>query len=379
MQYTNRFTIIAVLLLSIFAVSTTAQEELEEQTILTTFIPNIQYAPIYVGIAQGLYEDAGYDVSVEYLEEPQVVDLVASNINQIGIVSGEQVIQAVAQDRPITYVYEWWQEFPIGIVYSDAIEVNSVEDLVDLRVGIPGPFGANYSGLIALLNSAELDISDLTVDSIGFAAPDVFCVGGVDASVVYANNEPLQITTRAENGDCGDVRGVNVLRIGEVLNLVSNGLITNQETLENNPELVQTFVSIWDESLQLSINNPARAYLLSAPYIEGLPLGPGLEEALINLAEETDEFLANNPTREDIAENRATQYDALSEQFDTETLLQFQVLIASIDFWDAEQLGFSDGEAWSNMQETLITLGLLDEAIDVETYFTNDFLPMTEE
>lgn len=378
MSYIKRFIIVG-LCLSLFTLISTAQEDLEEQTLLLTFIPNIQFAPVYVGLELGLYEDAGYDLDVQYIEEPQVADLVGANINQFGVVSGEQLMQAVEQDRPIVYVYEWFQQFPIGIVYSSDMAVESVEDLVDARIGIPGPFGSTYTGFIALLNSVGLDITDIQTDSIGFSAPDVFCIGGVDASVVYTNNEPIQIINRAESGTCGDVSEVSIIEIGEQIDLVSNGIITNQETIENNPELVETFISVWDETVRLTINNPARAYLLSASYIEGLPLTQGLEGVLFDLAEATDTFLAEDPTREAITANREAQFATLAEQFNGETLLQFEVLLATIEFWDAEQLGYSDSDAWANMQDALLSLELLQEARDVETYFTNDFVPARDE
>ena len=375
-KYLLMATVIGLLLLPS---ASFAQDDLEEQTLLMTFIPNIQFAPTYVAIEAGYFADAGYSVSLEYLDEPIVVDLVAADENQFGIVSGEQVILAGSQNRPIVYVYEWFQQFPLGIVYPDTIEADGIEDLADLRFGISGRFGASYIGLTSLLNSAGMVESDISLEEIGFSAPEVFCVGGVEASVIYVNNEPLQISNRAAQGDCGDVTGVNVLPIADVVDLVANGIITNQDMIDNNPEQVAAFVGAFDAGLALTINNPARAYLLSAPYIEGLPLDMGFEEALLTMADEQDEFLTTDPTREEIAASRAAQFETLAEQFDANTLLQYQVLLASIEIWDAEQLGYTDADSWSNMQDTLITLNQLEEAIDLEGLYSNDFLPAGDE
>ncbi|GAB5491958.1 MAG: ABC transporter substrate-binding protein [Phototrophicaceae bacterium] len=360
-------------------ITSLAQDELQEETLLMTFIPNIQFAPTYVAMEAGYFEAAGFDVSVEYLDEPQVVDLVAAGENQFGIVSGEQVILAASQGRPVVYIYEWFQQFPIGIVYSDTLDVESITDLIDQRFGIPGRFGATYSGFITLLDSADIAETDIMLDEIGFAAPEVFCVGAVDASVIYVNNEPLQIRNRAQNGDCGDVSGVNVLRIGEVIDLVSNGIVTNQDMIANNPEQVTNFIAAYNQGLAVAINNPAQAYLLSAIQVEGLPLDDDFRLALETLAEDQETFLMTEPSREEIAQSREDQYIFLSEQFDTDTLLQFEVLLASIDLWDADQLGFTDAESWTNMQDTLVTLGQLAEVSDISALFTNDYLPMMEE
>lgn len=373
---TIKHMLIATVLTLLTVSSGFAQDNLQEQTLLMTFIPNIQFAPTYVAIEAGYFADAGFDVSLEYLDEPLVVDLVAAGENQFGIVSGEQVILASGQGRPIVYVYEWFQQFPIGIVYSDALEVDGIEDLIDLRIGIPGRFGATYSGFTTLLDSAGIAETDITLEEIGFAAPEVFCVGAVEASVVYVNNEPLQINNRAQQGDCGDVTAVNVLRISDVVDLVSNGIITNQDMVADNPDDVSAFVSAYDTGLALTINNPARAYLLSASFIEGLSLEDDFATALEDLATEQDGFLATDPSREAIAESRTEQFNSLAEQFNADTLLQYQVLLESIELWDAEQLGFTSADSWLNMQETLLSLGSLEIASDLEALYTNDFLPL---
>ena len=98
MKYLIRLTV-SIVLLALLAVTSIAQDDLQDQTVLMTFIPNIQFAPIYVAMGSGYFEAEGLNVTVEYLDEPTVVDLVAANEQQFGIVSGEQVILAASQGR----------------------------------------------------------------------------------------------------------------------------------------------------------------------------------------------------------------------------------------------------------------------------------------
>ena len=65
----------------------------------------------------------------------------------------------------------------------------------------------------------------------------------------------------------------------------------------------------------------------------------------------------------------------LSEQFDDATLLQFRVLLATIELWDADRLGATTPEAWQTTEETLISLGLLKAPIDLSAAYTEAFLP----
>lgn len=366
-------TVLMLLLLALLPVQ--AQDDLDEQTFLLTFVPNIQFSPLYVAMSGGYFAEEGLELSVEYLNEPDVVDLIAAGREQFGMVSGEQVILAAAQGREVVYIYEWFQEYPIGVIADAERDITSAADLAGLRVGVPGRFGASYSGLTTLLNAAGLDESDITLDEIGFNAPEVFCLGVLDATTVYLNNEPLQILARAAQNDCGDLQDLHVIPVSEVADLVSNGIVTSAAFSDANPERVQAVVRAFDQGLQATINNPARAYLLSAEHVENLPLPDDLRAALEEAAAEQDAFLAEEPEREAIAASREALGQTLHEAFDAATLIQFDVLLNSIDLWDAEQLGATDPASWQAMQDTLLTMGILEAADPLEPLYTNAFLP----
>lgn len=347
----------------------------QPERFLLTFIPNIQFAPMYVTIEQGYFAEAGYEVTLEYLNEPDVIDLVAAGQARFAVASGEQVILANVRSRPVNFVYNWFQDYPVGIVTSVESGVTSMEDLKGKKIGIPGRFGASYTGLVALLNAANLTESEVELVEIGYNAPEALCTGQVDAASVYSNNEPVQIQQRAAAGDCGTITDVTVIPVSEAGSFVSNGIITNNAMITDSPEQVQAFVSAFDQGLKDTINNPARAYLLSAPYIETLPLTPELEARLTELADSQDLFLEDGPTWEDVAASREELRTTLHEEFDDATLLQFDILLNTIAMWDAEVPGFSDLTAWENMVNTLTTMGLLETDVNLDRIYTNEFVP----
>lgn len=357
-----------------------AQDDLQSERFLLTFVPNVQFSPLYVAVEQGYFEAAGYEISIEYLNEPDVVDLVAAGQANFGMVSGEQVIVAAARQRPIVYVYEWFQQYPIGLVVDLESDIQQPADLAGHKIGLPGRFGASYSGLTTMLMAAGLTERDVELQEIGFSAPDVFCTSGaIDAAIVYLNNEPLQIKLRASEAECGDVESIRVFAVSDSTDLVSNGIITSTALLETDSQHVEDVVSAFNMGLRDVINNPARAYLLSESYVEGLPLSDSLREQLTILADEQDGFLATEPSREEIAATRETMLLHLQTVIDDPAeLIQLQVLLASIDLWDADQLGYSDLASWESMQSTLIEIGSLDEAIDLSDIFTNQFVAPEE-
>ncbi len=367
--------ILTLLLICLLVPGVQAQDDtLEDASFFLTFIPNIQFAPVYVAIENGYFADAGLNITLQYGDEPDGIDLIAAGSLDYGVMSGEQIIQSRANQREVVFVYEWFQQFPIGIVSVKGSGVETVSDFAGKRVGIPGRFGASYSGLIALLASAGMTETDIQLEEIGFNAPEVICIGAIESSVVYINNEPLQIQERIDQGDCGAVSAISVIPVSSQVDIVSNGLVTSAAAIAEKPEEVQGVVSAFDLALRDSINNPAQAYLLSAVHVENLLTDDAFRSVLETEAAAQAEFLATNPDRAAITESRVALLTRLSEQFDSQTLLQFHVLLNTIELWDADQLGQSDLESWEVTQQTLLSMGFLQASIELEAAFTNDFL-----
>ncbi|MBL8155245.1 MAG: ABC transporter substrate-binding protein [Anaerolineae bacterium] len=368
-------TILLSLLLVSVSVAGAQESQSVKQTLFMTFVPNVQFSPVYAAIENGHMADNGIVLEIEHGDENVGVDLIAANARQFGLVSGEEIIKARANGRPVVYVYEWFQKYPVGIVVSADSDIESVGDLTGRKVGIPGRFGASFNGLIALLSANDMQESDIQLEPIGFNAPEVFCMGGVEASVVYINNEPLQIQQRAASGDCGQVSVVKVFPVSDAADMVSNGLVTNEQTIAEQPELVRGMVAAFDAGLRDVINNPAQAYLFSAAYVENLPMTDAFRDALEVAAAAQEEFLAANPNRAAVAESRAALLGTLTAGFDDATLIQFRVLLATIDLWDANRLGYSEASSWDVTQGVLIDMEFLKEPIDLSLAFTNEFVP----
>jgi NitT/TauT family transport system substrate-binding protein len=379
-----------LILVALFLVvpTVTAQDNARELRFFLTFVPNVQFSPVYVAIEKGYFaqrsnpDDQPLDVVIEHGDEPLGVDLIAAGELQFGLISGEQLLSARAAGRPVVFVYEWFQQYPIGIVTSADSGIESVADLAGRRVGIPGRFGATYSGLTALLAANDMTEADINLEAIGFNAPEVVCVGGVEASVVYINNEPLQIANRAASGDCGVLTDVRVFRASDAVDLVSNGIITDEATIADEPGLVSDVVTAFNSGLRDVIQNPAEAYLISESHVEGLPLDDALRSVLETAAAEQSAWLEENPSasREELADRRAALLESLKATFSGDELIQFEVLLATIDLWDADRLGLSDPESWAQTQSVLLDMGFMESPLaDLDAAFTNDFLPPADE
>jgi NitT/TauT family transport system substrate-binding protein len=198
-----------------------------------------------------------------------------------------------------------------------------VSDLKGKKIGLPGLFGANYIGLQALLFSAGLTESDVTLQEIGFNQVELVAAGKQNIIVGYVANEPIQL--KAQGID------VTELRVSDAVQLAANGILASEKVIKEDPKMVKSFVGAFLKGLQDTIDNPDEAYTLSASYIP----------------------------------NFATQ----------DQKVQKEILTTSIELWKTDRLGYSDPKAWENMQNVLLGMKLIPAKLDLSKAFTNEFVP----
>ncbi len=283
------------------------------------YIPDPQYAPLYVAVDKGYFAEEGLAIEFDYSFETDGMALVGANELPFAIVGGDQVILARAQGLPVVYVLEWFQRYPIAVVSKAAAGIEEPADLLGRKVGLPGFFGASYVGYVGLLLANDLRQEDVDAVDVGFTQVETLLSDQAEAVVVFANNEPIQLANMGEE--------VNVIRVADYIDLVFNGIVTNEETIANNPELVEGFTRAMLRGLADTLADPDQAYEISKKYVEGLDDG------------------------------------------------RKEVLQASLELWDAETLGYTEAAAWERTQEILLAMGLLDTAVeDLDAAYSNAFI-----
>jgi NitT/TauT family transport system substrate-binding protein len=289
------------------------------------YIPNVQYAPFYVAVDKGYFREEGIDLEFDYSFETDGMALVGVNNLQFTLASGEQILLARSQGLPVTYIYGWWQNYPVSIVAKAESGINTPDDLRGKRIGVPILAGASYVGLRAILAANGLEESDVRLEVTGFNQVEALLSDNVDAVVVYTNNETVQLRARGID--------VNEFRVVDYVHLASNGIVTNEVTIQENPELIRSMARAVTRGLEDTLQNPDEAFEISKKFVEGL-------------GQADQEIQA----------------------------VQREVLATSITFWENETLGKTDREAWENMQSVLLEMGLIPQALDLDQAFSNDFI-----
>ncbi len=286
------------------------------------YIPNVQFAPLYVAVDRGYFQQEGIEIEFDYSFETDAVALVGANTLQFAVVSGDQVILARAQGLPVVNVLGWYNDYPVSVVSKTGRGILTPQDLKGKHIGLPGLYGTSYIGLRALLSAGGLKESDVTLDSVGYSQVEALVSDQDQAVVVYTTNEPIQLRSMGYQ--------IDEIKVKDYAHLVSNGLITNENTIAQNPDLVRRMNRAFLKGIADTIANPDEAFRICIKYVEGLQqAGQGI---------------------------------------------QMEVLKTSIEFWKSDQPGYSDPTAWENTQTVLLDMGLLTQPIDLAKAYSNDFL-----
>jgi NitT/TauT family transport system substrate-binding protein len=315
----------ALLLCSLLLLLSACQRQvgagLKEVTLNLTYIPNIQFAPFYVAIDKGYFAEHGLKVSLKYGNEADFVALVGSNNQQFMIASGEQVVLSRAQGLPVVDVLNWYKDYPVGVATLKESDITTMAALKGKTIGLPGLYGANYIGFEAMARQAGLKESDYSLNSIGFTQVEALVNKQVDAVVIYLANEPVQLRARGYD--------IVVLRTTDAIELVGNGLVSNEKTIAEDPKLVQAVVDALYAGIVETARDPEAAFEICKKYIENLD--------------------------------------------SADSSIQLTVLTESIKLWQMDKNATGLNQRWENMQVVLLDIGLLKQPIDITKAWTNDF------
>ena len=298
-------------------------------TVVLDWTPNTNHTGIYVALANGYFEEAGLDVQVVQPPEDGAVTLVASGKAQFGISFQDSLAPAFAGDSPmpVTAVAAIIQHNTSGIV-------SRAGEGMDTPRGLEGKKYATW----------DLDVEKATIRDVMAADGGNFDLVELIPSTVTDEVSALQSGSvdaiwifYGWAGVACEVAGLDTdyfefADIDPVFDYYTPVLIGSNAWLEENPDAARAFLAALSKGYTYAAEHPA--------------------EAADILMEAAPELKANSALVYASQEYLAGEYIA-----------------------DAARWGEFDGERWAAFFNWLNENDLMEQKLDPDFGYTNDYLP----
>ena len=233
----------------------------QKLTIMLDWFPNIDHLPIYVALNQGLFSQAGLDVTI--LTPSATTDalkLAASHQVDLAVSYEPQAVIAASQKLPIAVVGRL-VEHPLGVLlFLDGKGIEKPQDLEGLKIGYTVP---GMEDILLKAFAEKNGIKAYTPINVGFTIIPALVSGKVDAIMgPYKNYEAVEL---AEKGYPAQYFEPSQWGIPDYDELV---FITGMKTLNENPEAISAFVQAIDSAITITRQNPDKAL---ATYFTAVP------------------------------------------------------------------------------------------------------------
>ena len=298
-------------------------------TVVLDWTPNTNHTGIYVALANGYFKEAGLDVQVVQPPEDGAVTLVASGKAQFGISFQDSLAPAFAGDSPmpVTAVAAIIQHNTSGIV-------SRAGEGMDTPRGLEGKKYATW----------DLDVEKATIRDVMAADGGNFDLVELIPSTVTDEVSALQSGSvdaiwifYGWAGVACEVAGLDTdyfefADIDPVFDYYTPVLIGSNAWLEENPDAARAFLAALSRGYTYAAEHPA--------------------EAADILMEAAPELKANSALVYASQEYLAGEYIA-----------------------DAARWGEFDGERWAAFFNWLNENDLMEQKLDPDFGYTNDYLP----
>jgi NitT/TauT family transport system substrate-binding protein len=311
---------VVLLLLIIFSGLSQAQEA-QKVRVGLGYLPDVQFAPFYLGVVQGLYEKQGLEVEFQHGFVTELYPLLAQGKLDFVVGDAEDVM-SLPIETPFKYLMAMYQKVPNALFSLADKNIKTIQDLKGKRIGIPGMFGSSYTSLQAVLQAAGLTEQDVTLEQIGFTQLEAVLSNRVDVAMGFINNEPIVLKNQGVD--------INVIDAGMYNPAPGNGIMTSEAVFEN-PDLVKRFISASQEALAVTIQDPQKAFDASKQYVE-------------NLGDDRMEVLMTS------------------------------IALYSSDYTREMGLGFTSPEGWQKTLELLTSTGRVTTDLPAAAFYSNAFL-----
>lgn len=221
--------------------------EMKKAVLMLNWVPYGEHAPFYYGLEKGFFADEGIDLEIQPGGgSGKTVQAVGSNQVTFGYADTPALIKSVAAGVPVKSIGVFLQTTPSAVQFFSDQNIKSPADLKGKSVAVT-PGDAVFQTFPAFLAANDMSIDDvqqINVDASGKIA--ILIEGKADTLIGFFHDQAPTIESKSG-------KQVDVLRYADWgVNFLSTGLLANNDTLKNDPEMVRAFLKAairsWQEA-----------------------------------------------------------------------------------------------------------------------------------
>ncbi len=228
------------------------QTQNERVTVALPVQPRSMWLGFYTAANQGYYAEEGLNVSFVYSQEGGfgVIKQVASGNALFGHAGGDSLLIARSKGIPVKSIYQNTHQNPWNIIAKK--EISSLKDLEGKTISIQGPNNPLQLTAKTMLLNAGVNPNNTTWVPVGGPGMiPTFMAGKADAITGHDLYKLILEKQKAK---------FNVWYATDYgVNTVSMTVLTSEDTLKNNPELVEKFLRATKKGEAYAIEHPEEA------------------------------------------------------------------------------------------------------------------------
>ena len=232
-------------------------------TIGLSYIPNVQFAPFYVGQSQSLFDGVDAAVSVRHHGANEgLFNALTSGSEDFLVAAGSEAMQARAQGVDVIAVGSYYKTFPVEIFVLGSSPIQQLGDLKGRKLGVPGRYGESWLAVQVALASAGLSEDDVKIVEVGYTQVAALSGKKVDAVTGFRTNELVQLQAAG-----AEPRSLPVAP--GTVPLVSTSLLTTAAYAKAHPEVVRQVIAAVTKAIEATAADQKAAIDISAKQIPG--------------------------------------------------------------------------------------------------------------
>ena len=326
------FLMIVTLIVSVAGCSTNGEQaepskdkdKLIDVQVMLDWVPNTNHTGIYVAKEKGWYEEQGLNVNIVQPGEGGTAQMVAAGKAQFGISAQEEVTNARAQQIPLVSIAAIIQHNTSGFASPKEKNIISPKDFEGKNYG--GWGAASEKAVIqSVMEKEQADVNKVNFTTVGDA--DFFTITKRDVDFEWIYYGWTGVDAELRNFP---INYIELRDIAPELDYYTPVIITNEENVKDNGELIKKFLAATTKGYEFAITNPDEAADSLVKQV------PGMDEKLVKASQKW-----------------------LSAKYQE----------------DAPQWGIQKEEVWNTYGKWMVDRKLIPSMIDANKAFTNDFLP----